>query len=469
MTPTRSTIANEKPGATDKPTATMSTTSPKAHGQIGIYDILPGNIVLIVRLTCNHLQEFEPVSTNPSSTPHKEDVRNTPQRASASGVHSTATSPQDNSHILIDEAITDAIENASTSATNSQKKSKSTKSKGVVASGRGRKRDHDTMTNATRPANEFGGSAIQASRSDPTRDGSNTFSLNKFQPILPKATGPAQPGTVGHGQGNQVLDSPGQSQHDQSISGGHAASGFTQRLEEVARKVPSLSEQDLAWLPAQLRDMASKARETVTTSMMLDDHLRMLASQSRETMQASMILDDQWNEIVSYSPTGRELGVTNKCALFDKWITLRQRLIEVATAAREGRQPTWPCVDQPQSNSQSMNGPPNVPANVQQVQYDCPAPTISGTSLLLAEPGQIGKMSEDIDLVMRISSRNESVRQTQNAQLHSLLINQTQAQAQGFQELQSAHRRADEARDEESDTILKLIKTRSELLNKKDD
>lgn len=317
-------MANEKPDATDKPTAVMPTSSPKAPGPIGTYDVLPGNLVLIVRLTCNHLQEPEPGLTNPSSTSHKEDVGNNPQRASASDVHSTATAPQDSSHILIDEAITDAIENASTSATNSQKKSKSINLKVVVASGRGRKRDHDTMTNASRPANELGGSAIQASRSDPTRDGSNTFPSNKFRRILPKATAPAQSETVARGQGNQALDGPGQSQQDQPISGGHTASESNQRLEEL---------------------------------------------------------------------------------------------------------------------------------------------TISGTSLLVAEPGQIGKMSEDIDLAMCISLRNERVRQTQLAQLRSLLVNQNQARAQY---LQSAHRRADEARDQEADNIFKLIKKRSEQLNKKD-
>lgn len=321
-------MANEKPDATDKSTAVMPTTSPKAPGQIGTYDILPGNLVLIVRLTCNHLQEPEPGLTNPSSKPHKEDVGTTPQRASASGVHSSATAPQDSSQILIDEAITDAIENASTSATDSQKKSKSTKSKGVLASGGGRKRDHDTMTNATRPANESRGSAIQASRSDPTRHGSNTFPSNKFRRILPKTTAPAQPGIIDRGQDNQALDGPGQSQHDEPISGGHAASEFTQRLEEL---------------------------------------------------------------------------------------------------------------------------------------------TISGTSLFLAEPGQIGKISEDIDLAMCISLRNERVRQMQLAQLHGRLVNQNQAQAQGFQDLQSAQRRADEAWDQEVDSIFKMIKKRSELLNKKDD
>lgn len=323
-------MANEEPDATGKPTAVMPTTSPKAHGPIGTYDILPGNLVLIAGLTCNHLQEPEPGLTNPPSTPHRDDVGNTPQRASASGVRSTATAPQDNSHILIDEAITDAIESASTSATKSQQKSKGTKSKGVVASDRGRKRDDDTITNATGPAIESKDSVKQASRSVPTRNGSNTLPSTKFRPILPKATGPVQPRTVGRGQGNQVLDGPGQSQHDQPISGGHAASESNQRLEE---------------------------------------------------------------------------------------------------------------------------------------------PTISGTSLFLAEPGQIGKLSEDIDLAMCISLHNERLRQMHLAQLRGRLVNQNhwQAQAQGFQELQSAQHRADEAWAQEADNISRLIKKRSELLNKKDD
>lgn len=443
-------MANDKLGATDKPTAAMPTTSPKAHGQIGIYDILPGNRLLIVRLTSNHLQEFEPGSTNPSSTPRKEDVGNTPQRTSASGVHSTATAPQDNGHILIDEAITDAIENASPSATNSQKKSKSTKSKGVVASGRGRKRDHDTMTSATRPPNEFGGSSVQASRNDPMRDGSHTFPSNKFQPILPKATGPAQPGTVGSGQRNQALDGPGRSQHDQPISGGHAASELNQRIEELERKLPYLSE-SLAWLPAHLRDPASIEQAMA---------------------HASTNLADMWNADYSYDPVRRALWVTNKYALPDNRENVRQRLIKDATAAREGRQPTCSSADQPQSNShpgQPMNGPPNMPANMQQVQDDGPAQIITGSSFLFAEAGKLANMSEDIDIAMRISSRNESVRQTHIAQLHSLLLNQTQAQAQGFQELQSAHRRADEARDVESEIICNLIKKRSDLLDKEND
>lgn len=443
-------MANDKLGATDKPTAAMPNTSSKAHGQIGIYDILPGNRLLIVRLTCNHLQEYEPGSTNPSSAPRKEDVGNTPQRASASGAHSTANATQDNGHILIDEAITDAIENASPSATDSQKKPKSTKSKGVVASGRGRKRDHDTMTSATRPPNEIGGSAVQASRNDPMRDGSHTFPSNKSQPILPKATGPAQPGTVDRGQRNQALDGPGRSQHDQPFSGGHAASDLNQRLEELERKVPSLSE-TLARLPAHLRDPASLEQAMA---------------------HASTNLADMWNADYSYDPVRRALWVTNKYALPDNRENVRQRLIKDATAAREGRQPTCSSADQPQSNNhpgQPMNGPPNMPANMQQVQDDGPAHFITGSSFLLAEAGKLANMSEDIDIFMRISSRNESVRQTQIAQLHSLLVNQTQAQAQGFQELQSAHRRADEARDVESEIICNLIKKRSDLLDKKND
>lgn len=457
-------MANEEPGTTDKPTAAMPSTSSEVHGLIGTYDILPGNLVLIVRLTCNHLQEPELGQTNPSSTPHKEDVGNTPQRASSSGARSAATAPQDSGHILIDETITDAIENASTSATDSQKKPKSTNSKGVVASDRGRKRDHDAMTNATRPANKSGGSAIQASRSDSTRDGGNTFPSTKFRPILPKATAPAQPGTVDYGQGNQTLDGCGQSQHGQPISGGHAASESNQRLEQLMQKVPSLSEQDLAWLPAELQDMASIAPKAVDASLVIDDRSRELASQTQEAVKASMILNDQWNKMCSHNPAGRELGPTNKGALLDEWITLRQDLIEVATAAREGRQPIWPCTNQTHSNSQSMNGPPNM----QQSQDDFQAPTISGPSLFRAEQAQIEKMSEDIDLAMRISLRNERVRQMQLAQLHDLLANQNYAQAQGFQDLQSAQRRADEAWNQEAENISKLIKKRSELLNKKD-
>lgn len=396
------------------------------------------------------------------STPHKEGVGNAEQQASASHSHSTSIASQGNHPTLVDEAITKVLAGTSTPATDSLKKSKSTKSKGGAVGGPSRKRDHDTMTNASRLANDSGGgSAAPSASKNPAHDGDNAVQPNKFQRVLPKGPDPAQVGPTVRGPGHKALNAPEQPHANQAF-GGAAAQGANPSPGDAMPALPVLpflSGQVLAWLPTSLRVAACNARNYV---------------------QGMVNFNEKWHRERSGDPSWTQTAIAQDETVLQDWDTTLRAFVEVASAAREGRQldhrpildnqlTDWmriklPDPDQPHGDKQLP-----LPGNMQPGAIYAGSPIIMGMNPMGARSGPGGELSEEIETVTRISSRNESVRQTQNAQLHNLLANQSQAHAQGFQDLQAAHRRADEAREEESDMMFTLIKKNSELLEKKND
>lgn len=460
-TPPLPTMPKDKQIPTARPIAVLPITS-KAYGQSGMDGIRPDSSFVITRLTCNHRQgaQHGPIAT--PSTPHKDGVGNAEQQASTSQAPSTAIATQHNRETLIDEAITEACARASTSATDSHKKSKSAKSKGVADGGSSRKRDHDTMANASRLASApIGGSAAPSSSKNPGHAGDNSLQANKFQRILPK--GPGQ-GVQGQCCGGPpvVVNDPAQPDPNPCVSWGQAAPGANQTPGE-ALPVPFLSGQVLAWLPTSLRVAANSARTYV---------------------QTLVNADEEWHRKFSSDKVGTHVGIMMHEGVLQMWDATLRGLVEVATAAREGRQLDHkpmlqnditimlrmkiPDPDQPHGDKQFTHEPPTVSTNMEPGHNDASSPIVMGMGPAVAGSGQVVGLSEEIDTVIRMSSRNESVRHTQNARLHSLLVSQTQAHAQGFQDLQAAHRRADEARASESDMIFTMIKKRSELLEKKE-
>ncbi|KAG6362656.1 hypothetical protein INS49_007748 [Diaporthe citri] len=460
-TPTPSMMPKDKHVATGKPTAAMSTSYSRAHGQSGMDDIRPRNAFVIIRLTCNNGEDPERGPTNTPSTPHKDGVGTAGQQAPTSQAQSTANASQDNRQPLIDEAITDALGGASTSAIYSLKKSSSAKSKGGAGGGPSRKRDHETMTNASRLANDSGGgSAAPPSSKNPAHDGNNSVQANKFQRILP---GPAQLGPAGREQGYYVVNDPANSRPSQAVSGSQAARGANQTPIESLPVIPFLSGQVLAWLPTSLRVAASSARTYV---------------------QTMVYHNETWPGAKSGDPLQTQFVIMKDESVLQDWDTFLRALLEVANAAREGRlldnRPILhnkltddlniriPDPDRPHGDKQFMHEQTVVPANTQPGQIDASSTIIMGMNPMSPGPGQVGDLSGDIETVMRISSRNESIRQNQNLQLHNLLASQGQAHAQGFHAIQDAYRRADEAREWECDLIANLIKKRSELRDKEE-
>lgn len=365
---------------------------------------------------------------------------------------------------MIDEAITEACASASTSATDSHKKSKSAKSKGGADGGPSRKRDHETMTNASRlPSAPVGGSATPSFSNNPGHAGDNSVQANKFQRILPKGPGPAQLGPAGQKQGHEVVNDLGQSHPNQAASSSQVARGANQTLEEFPPIVPFLTGQVLAWLPTSLRVAASSARSFV-------EKMVKHTEECRRDMKGH--------------PGGTQFVTMKDENILQDWDTTLRAFVEVANAAREGRQlghrpilqnqltdvmkVQLPDPDQPHGDKDFTHEPTLVPTNMQPGHNDSSSPIVMGMDPAVAGSGQVVGTSEEIDTVMRMFSRNESVRHTQNTRLHSLLATQSQAHAQGFQDLQAAHRRADDIRTWESIMILTMIKNRSELLEKKE-
>lgn len=452
-------MPNDKHSATGKPTVATTSTSSKALGQSGMDCILPGNFFLNMRLTFNHDEDPARGPLNIRTTPQKDGVGNAAQQPTTSHAQSTAIASQDNHQTSIDEAITEALAGVSSSATDSLKKSKSTKSKGGPGGGPGRKRDHDTMTNASRLANDSGGgSVVPSSSKNPAHDGDNSVQPNKFQRILPKEPGPAQLGSAGQEQGSEGMMDSGHSHANQAISGSQAANGANQTPEGAPPVLPFLSGQVLAWLPTSMRVAASSARSYV---------------------QAMVSHNEQWCRKYSGDRAATQTAIMKDETVLQEWDTTLRAFVAVATAARQGRQLDHrpllhngltdfmniklPDPDQPHGDKQ-----PAVSGNMQPGVIHGGSPIIMGMNPMGAGTRQVEELSEEIGTVIRISSRNESVRQSQHAQLHNLLVNQVQAYAQGFQDLQAAHRRADEARERESNTMLTLIKKRSEMLDEEE-
>lgn len=458
-------MPNDKHSATGKPTAAVPTTSSKTHGQSGMEGTRPGNAFVILRLTYNHGEEPGHDAIDTPSTPHREGVRNANPNSPYAGAHALAIAFKGGRRDEIDKAITDAFEGAEAWFAESNKKSKSTKSKGGAGGGPSRKRDHDTMTNASRLANDSGGgSAAPSSSKNPAHDGDNSVQANKFQRILPKGPGPSQLGPARQEQGYEGLNDSGHSHPNQAVSSGQAAHGENQTPEAAPPVIPFLSGQVLAWLPTNFRVAASSARSYV---------------------QAVVNYDEEWYRTNPGNPFAAQLGITKDETVLQEWDTTLRAFLEVATAARDGRQLDHrpilqnkltdameiqlPDPDQPHGDKQFIHEQPIVPANKQPGQIHTASPIIMGMNPMGPGSGQLGDLSGDIDTAMRISSRNESVRQDQIVQLHNLLASQGRAHAQGFQDIQAAHRRADEARERECAFISTLISKRSKLRDKKED
>lgn len=422
--------------------------------------IHPCDASVITRLTYNHGEEPEHGYINTPSTTHREGGGNakhwkdglTDEERAEADAWLGASSEERREYFIRTYG-----DGAEAWFANPSKKSKSTKSKG----GPSRKRDHDTMTNASQLANESGGgSAAPSSSKNPAHDGAKSVQANKFQRILPEGPGPAQVGPAGQEQGHQVPNAPEQPHANQAF-GGAAAQGANPSPGEAMPAlpvVPFLSAKVLAWLPTSLRVAANSARNFVQE----------MVHQSEESQK-----------LRSGNPSGTQFGIMKDENLLQDWDTTLRAFLEVATAAREGRQLEYrPILHNQLTDSMMINLPdpdqPHgdkqlpLPGNMQPGAVHAGSPIIMGMNPMRAGSGQAGELSEEIEAIMRVSSRNESVRQTQNAQLHNLLATQSQAHAQGFQDLQAAHRRADEAREEESDMMFTLIKKNLELLEKKD-
>lgn len=422
--------------------------------------IRPGDESVIMKLTISHGEEPEHGSIDTPSTPHREGVGDAKQNSPGDLDRELAIARGGGSPDMSDAAIAKARKAAKAWMAN-YKISESTKFGGGAGGGPSRKRDHDTMTNASRLADDSGGSSAgPSSKKNPAHDGDNSVQANKFQRILPKSPRPAQPGPSGQGQDHQASNDPEQPHANQAF-GGAAAQGANPSPGEAMPGLPVLPflpDEVLAWLPTSLRVAACNARNYV---------------------QAMVHFKEECHRERSGDPSWTQTAIEKDETVLQNWDNTLRAFVEVAIAARKGRQldhrpildnllTDWmniklPDPDQPHGDKQLP-----LPGNMQPGTILGGSPIIMGMNPMGGGSGPGGELSEEIATVMRISSRNESVRQTQNAQLHNLLATQSQAHAQGCQDLQAAHRRAEEAREEESDMMFTLIKKNLELLEKKD-
>lgn len=422
-----------------KPTEAVSPKYCVAHRESGTVAILPDNSFVTVRLTCNHREGDESGHIGDPSMPDNDGVGDPHQHASTSDARSIANACQGDRDSELGQVISDALV-------------------GPLPTGSSRKRDHDTMTDAARPADDSGAASDTPSCSNnPAHDGRNPFLPDSLQTILPKSPG-------------SVLSEPAETRQpniQRAILGRHATHGANQQLKEATVVLPYLFDDLLPWLPAPLQVAAKNGGGLV------------------EKMITHV---DDWIKERLGNPIAIQVGIAKKADIVKQWHTTLRALAEVATAARDGRllynlpllrnqitaklEIQVPDPDQLvrlHDNNQYILGLPSLPEYKQQDQHTSPPPIIMGMSLSDNRSVKIAQISQEIVRVMRMSAEDERERQKLNAPIIKDFDEmQPEKQTQALEMLQTARRMADELRELEAELIADMIKTRSELVNEMD-